>query len=85
MDRDSRLQKHYQNSHKNDHHVAFRWKDLKYSIYQRNTQTSTLLQTNYTEKCILNNLNGVVESKQLVAILGPTGKRPDHPLLLMQT
>jgi ABC-type multidrug transport system ATPase subunit len=53
--------------------VVITWKDLNFKTLVKDGDKSTLLNTVYKTRSVLNNLNGRAESGQLLAILGPTG------------
>jgi hypothetical protein len=70
----SRLHMHYSKSRKsNDIPIELSWHNICMSVYSKLPQKSLLSDKLYKEKKILKNLCGKVHSKQLVAIIGPTG------------
>ncbi len=53
--------------------VVITWQDLQYETMEKDPEKSTFLKTAYRKKTILNNLAGHAQTKELLAIMGPTG------------
>ena len=53
--------------------VVIKWKDLQYELMEKDPDHSTVSKTVYRKKVILNKIAGQAETKELIAIMGPTG------------
>lgn len=62
-----------QSSRSSEEKVAIIWKDITFETLVKDPQLSKPFNPVYKTKLVLNGLNGKAESKQLLAILGPTG------------
>jgi ATP-binding cassette subfamily G (WHITE) protein 2 len=69
----SKLQRYYSKSRHDGNKVRIVWKDINYSILAKDPKKSTFIKPVYTNKRILQDINGQVESGTLLAIMGPTG------------
>lgn len=58
---------------KKNEKVILQWKDLNYSILQKDAKKSSFLKPHIFDKKILKNISGEAQSGQLLAIMGPTG------------
>jgi len=62
-----------QSARSSDEKVVITWKDITFETLIKDTQLSKPFQPVYKTKVVLKGLTGKAESKQLLAILGPTG------------
>lgn len=69
----SKLSQHYASTRSNDEKVVLGWQNISYSLLVKDTKTSTPFATRYKEKKILIDINGKVESGQLMSIMGASG------------
>jgi len=70
----SKLSQHYASTRSNDEKVVLGWDNINYSLLVKDTKTSKPFATKYKEKKILLDINGTVESGQLMSIMGASGK-----------
>jgi ABC-type multidrug transport system ATPase subunit len=64
---------HFASSRDKDESVNLVWKDLEYNILVKDAPNSTMFNTAYKTKRILQNCSGTAKSGELLAIMGPTG------------
>ncbi len=67
------MERSYKSIRSEDERVVITWDNLLYETLEKDPLKSKVGSTVYKKKIILNNLSGHAESKQLLAILGPTG------------
>lgn len=63
----------YESVRSADEKVVLVWKDLSFQTVAKDSRRSTFLNPVYNTRHILRGLSGRAESKQLIAIMGPTG------------
>lgn len=64
---------HFASSRDKDESVNIVWQDLEYSILVKDAPNSTMYNTAYKTKRILQSCSGTAKSGELLAIMGPTG------------
>ena len=67
------MAKTYKSIRSEDEKVVITWDNILYETLEKDAVKSTFTSTVYKKKLILNNLSGHAQSKELLAILGPTG------------
>ncbi|RYH28692.1 ATP-binding cassette domain-containing protein [archaeon] len=68
-----RLSAMYHSVRSEEEKVVLVWKDLTFQTLVKDPKHSTMVKKVYQKRQILKGLSGKAESKQLIAILGPTG------------
>jgi ABC-type sugar transport system ATPase subunit len=63
----------YHSVRSSDEKVVITWKDINFETLEKVADTSTFYRTTYRKKIILDNVSGHAQTKELLAILGPTG------------
>ena len=71
----SKLAEHYAATRSKDEHVTIEWDNIEYSVVTKDSKKSTFMKSATKNNRILKNVSGRAESGQLLAIMGPTGKK----------
>jgi ABC-type multidrug transport system fused ATPase/permease subunit len=69
----SALASHFSSSRSGDEKITMVWKDINFYMLEKDSAESKFMKPEYRTKHILQNVNGMAESGQLLAIMGPTG------------
>ena len=69
----SAVEEYYRNSRSSSERLELEWNDIEFSVHVKDGKSSTIGNTVYQERKILNKCSGKTESGRMLAIMGPTG------------